>query len=124
MMPRERKRAALYIALIFFCGFVSGTLVTNIWTQWGPTVSAQGDSNRSSRRERTVERFTRELSLSPDQAAQLNQILAETRQSYRTSESEVRQQGRDRIRQILTPEQRARYEETLTNNDRKRKRRK
>ena len=127
MMPPERKRAAFYIVLIFLCGFLAGTAASNLWKHWGPaSVSAQGDSKRKSR-QRLVERFTRELSLSADQAKQLNEILDETRRGYRAHEAEIeiiRQQGRDRIREILTPDQKAKYEETLVNNDRRRKRKK
>ena len=125
MMPPERKRASFYIVLIFLCGFLAGTATSNLWMHWGPaSVSAKGDSKRTPR-QRVVEKFTRDLGLSADQAKQLNEILDETRRGYRIHEAEIeiiRQEGRNRIREILTPDQRAKYEEKLVNNDRRRKR--
>ena len=126
MMPPERKKAAVYISLIFLCGFLTGTAMSNLWMHWGAaSVSAQGESKQMKSRERVVEKFTKRLSLSADQASQLNVILDETRRGYREHETEIeiiRQQGRNRIREILTPEQRDKYEEMLVKTDRKKNR--
>jgi hypothetical protein len=123
-MSADRKRAALYVALIFLCGSLTGTLVTNLWTHWGPeSTSARADAPYSV--QHIVERFTRRLNLTPEQAKQLNQILDETHGAYLQYESQeetIRQEGRDRIRGILTDEQRPKYEEMLARIDAKRKR--
>ena len=121
----DRSRAALYILLIFLCGVVSGALATNVWTNWGPRGrSARADAPRS--RQRTFEKFTRELGLTPEQARKLNEILDETRKAYQIHEEEIdaiRQQGRNRIREILTDEQKSKYEQMLARMDARRKRR-
>jgi Spy/CpxP family protein refolding chaperone len=115
--PPERKRAKLYVALIFFCGAFAGVAGTNAWVNWWPrSASASADTPYST--QHRVERFTRELSLTPDQAKQLNQILDETHSKYRQLEDEqeqIRQQGRSRIRTILTEEQKPKYEQLLAN---------
>lgn len=125
MMPPQRKRAAIYILLIFLCGALAGVAATNLWRNWGPgSVSARADQPYTP--QNVVERFTRDLSLSPDQARQLNQILDETHKAYREHEAQmdaVRQQGRGRIREILNDDQKAKYEQILAQIDQRRKQR-
>jgi Spy/CpxP family protein refolding chaperone len=124
MVPPERKRAALYIVLIFLCGVFTGTAAMNLWMNWGPrSVSARADSQPRSP-QRIVEKFTKELDLSPEQAKQLNDILDETHKAYREHESQIeaiRQQGRARIREILNDEQKAKYEQILAGIEQRRK---
>ncbi|OFW34434.1 MAG: hypothetical protein A3J28_02275 [Acidobacteria bacterium RIFCSPLOWO2_12_FULL_60_22] len=124
----EKSRAALFVLLIFFCGIVAGALATNVWLNWGPDLRmARADTPRGqSRQQRTVEKFTRELSLNPEQAQKLNHILDETRAAFHAHQQEldvIRQEGRGRIREILTDDQKAKYEHLLTRMDSRRKRR-
>ena len=118
----ERSRAALYIALIFLCGVVTGALATNVWTHWNRSARAEAPRSRL----RTVDRVKRDLSLTPAQTQKLDQILDETRKAYQTHEKEIeiiRQQGRNRIREILNDEQKAKYEQILARMDARRKKR-
>ena len=119
-----RKRATLYLALIFLCGALTGAVVTNRWSRWPPwNASANADVPRNSP-QHTVEKFTKELSLSPDQAKKLNEILDETHSTYRELEAQqeaIREKGRARIREILTPEQRPKYEQLLAGIEARRK---
>jgi len=123
----EKTRATLYIVLIFLCGALAGVAGTNLWVHgwlWGSSASADAPSYPTSTQNR-VERFTRELSLNPDQAKQLNQILDETHSTFLQIETQsevVRKKGRDRIREILTPEQKTKYEQLLAHIDASRKR--
>ncbi|MGH9814256.1 MAG: hypothetical protein ACRD4T_14080, partial [Candidatus Acidiferrales bacterium] len=77
-----------------------------------------------------MEWLTNELKLSAEQQQQLGPILDETATSYeairervRPEYDQVRQQSRDRIRAILTPEQKARFEELVQQMDEERARR-
>ena len=119
----EKSRAPLYILLIFLCGLVSGALGMKLWSgKDRQTQVAQADSTPAiSRTQRLVERFTRELELTPKQVQQLTMILDELRQEYRDAEDGTRATGRNRIRQILTAEQRAKYEEIITDADERRR---
>ena len=116
-VPRwlEQKRATLFILLIFLCGMVAGALGSNLWMN----LERRGATTRAAvpySAQRTVEKFTRRFSLTPEQAQKLNLILDETRKAYQTHETEqaaIRQRGRDRIREILNEQQRAQYEEYL-----------
>ena len=125
-MATERKRASLYLLLIFLCGAVSGAVATNLWLYWRPrSASANADVVPYSA-QRTADKFTKELDLTQDQAKQLNEILDETHRSYREKEAEmenIRQTGRNRIRGILHDDQRSKYEEMLARLDRNRRKR-
>ena len=123
MVAPDRKRAVFYVVLIFLCGALTGAVAGNVWHNWGPWgTSAQADQPYST--QHTVERFTRELSLNPGQARDLNQILDETHANYRQLEDQqemIRQEGRTRIREILTPEQKPKYEQLLARVEARRK---
>lgn len=123
MIPPERKRARLYILLIFLCGVLLGTVATNLWVNWGPrSISARADAPPHST-QHIVEKFTRELNLTPDQARQLNEILDETHKAYREHEAQIeaiRQQARARIRGILTEQQKPKYEQLLARHEQER----
>lgn len=124
-MQPERRKATLFVALVFFCGAFTGAVVTNLWVKVQTSVRAErGDSPSANSHARSVEWFTQELDLSPDQASQLTQILDETRTTFRAKRDEIeaiRLQARNRIRTILNEEQRAKYEELQARQDRERK---
>ena len=126
-MFSQRKRAALFLVLVFLCGLLAGAVATNLWVDRGPgTVRFRMDSPSSSRRQRAVERFARRLNLTPEQATQLNEILDEVRDAYQEQElviESLRQEAPARIREILDDEQKAEYDEMLSRGDRRRRRR-
>ena len=96
-MFSQRKRAALFLVLVFLCGLLAGAVVTNLWVDRGPgTVRFRMDSPSSSRRQRAVERFARRLNLTSEQATHLNEILDD--------------------------EQKAEFDEMLSRGDRRRRR--
>lgn len=119
----EKSRAPLYILLIFLCGVVAGALSMKLWSgKERQTQVAQADTIPTiSRTQRLLERFTRELKLTPEQVHQLTVILDETRLRYQIKEDSTRAEGRNRIRQILTDEQRAKYEEIIAGADERRR---
>jgi Spy/CpxP family protein refolding chaperone len=74
--------------------------------------------------------FTRDLSLTPDQQTQIQAILNDTRGKYAQLHEkldpeyeQVRQQGRQRIRQVLTPQQLPKFEDLLRQMDEDRRQR-
>jgi len=116
----EKSRPVVYVLLIFLCGIVTGALAHNLWHRWERDQEqrvAQAAAPQRNRTQRTVERFTRDLQLNPEQAQQLAVILDETRRQYRTHEDATRQEARNRIREILSDQQRAQYEEIIRRND-------
>ena len=119
----EKSRAPLYVLLIFLCGLVSGALAMKLWSgKDRQTQVAQADTTPPvSRTQRLVDRFTRELKLTPEQVHQLSVILDETRLRYQIKEDSTRAEGRNRVRQILTNAQRAKYEEIIADADARRR---
>ena len=73
-------------------------------------------------------RFTSDLNLNPDQQKQIQAILTETRARYAEIHShadpeydKARHEGREKIRQILTPEQKPKFEDMLRRFDEERR---
>lgn len=68
-------------------------------------------------REVTLERFKRELKLTPEQTAQLEAILDDFFMYYHTLQAqldEVRATGKDRILRVLDAEQRRKFERMMS----------
>ena len=126
-MFSQRKRAALFLVLVFLCGLLAGAVATNLWEDRGPgTVRFRMSSpSSSSRQQRAVERFARRLNLTPEQTTQLNEILDETSNAYQEHELAVerlRQEAPARIREILDDGQKAEFDELLARRNRRRDR--
>ena len=121
------KRAIVYLVLVFLLGAALGVLgLWNSCTPWAATGWPPSMRNKQG----AAEWLTRELQLTADQQQQLGTILDETATSYeairervRPEYDQVRQQGRDKIRAILSPEQKARFEELVRQMDEQRARR-
>lgn len=69
---------------------------------------------------RAVARLTTELKLTPEQQKEIGDILADMQHRYDVVHdqmnpqfAEIREQGRNQIRQVLTPEQRPKFEDYL-----------
>jgi hypothetical protein len=116
------RRAYLYFAVTFVLGVVVGGCGVFFYAWYS------GHWHRQFERQRVVRRLTRELRLSDAQVHQVDQILAETAKSYSELHKQVdpqfdaiRGQARDRIRQILAPEQVARFNEMVRQADERRR---
>jgi len=116
------RRAYLYFAVTFVLGVVVGGCGVFFYAWYS------GHWHRQFERQRVVRRLTRELRLSDTQVHQLDQILADTAKSYSELHKQVdpqfdaiRGQARDRIRQILAPEQVARFNEMVRQADERRR---
>ena len=94
------------LALVFLCGGAAGALVMDLGVhnrQRPPAFeTAQGQSIY-------FERLQKELDLNPAQSEQVKSILNDFWQYYRTVLSE----GRTRIEQVLTADQRVKFERLL-----------
>jgi hypothetical protein len=116
------RRAYLYFAVTFVLGVVVGGCGVFFYAWYS------GHWHRQFERQRVVRRLTRELRLSDPQVHQVDQILADTAKSYSELHKQVdpqfdaiRGQARDRIRQILAPEQVARFNEMVRQADERRR---
>jgi Spy/CpxP family protein refolding chaperone len=129
--PANRKALAL-IVLVFVLGIALGAVghsladrrVLGARTQ--PPAFLQPRPNPP----RAVARLTSELKLAPDQQKQIGDILADMQHRYDAVHDQmnpefqqIREQGHDQIRQVLTPEQRPKFEDFLKRVDEDRRRR-
>lgn len=124
----SRKAVGLLI-LVFALGIAFGAVGTMLFnarvygalrkpTQQPPTAA------------RAVARMNQDLNLSADQQKQVGNILNSMQSGYNNIRqqmtpqfNQVREQGRDQIRQILTADQRAKFEEYLQKVDEDRRKR-
>lgn len=116
------RKAVLLVMLVFVLGIALGALGTYVVTS---RVQAQG-----ARHHNALALFTRDLNLTQQQQQQIDAILHDVRSHYAAIHDKVdpeyeaaRKQGRDRIRAILTPAQRPKFEELLRRMDEARRRR-
>ncbi len=103
---RVNLAGALTLLLIFLCGGLVGALVmdTVIHNRTRPVGFDSIDGKAA-----YFAKVERDLSLTPQQAAQMESILNDFFQYYRT----VLSDGKQRIEQILTPEQKVKFERML-----------
>ena len=117
------RRAYLYFALTFLLGvIVGGTCV--YYYAW-----STGHWHRPFNRRSFISRLKTELNLSDTQVSQLEQIMDGSTQKFENAQQQVdsqlnaiRQETRDRIRQILSPEQTQKFDVLVRRWDERRKR--
>jgi ATP phosphoribosyltransferase regulatory subunit HisZ len=138
MQGERPKRVAIILVLaVFLLGAAVGGLGTYLVrariTASASTHRPQPDhspaalaAGRASR----VEKMTKDLGLSPEQQKLLDSVLAQMQTQYAAAHEQsvaqmdqVRKQGRELIRAILTPDQAAKFDESLRKMDEERKKR-
>jgi Spy/CpxP family protein refolding chaperone len=129
--PNNRKALAL-IALVFVLGVALGAVGHSLADRrvLGARAQTQLQLQPRPNPPRAVARLTAELNLTPDQQKQISEILADMQQHYDAVHAQlnpqfeqIREQGHDQIRQILTPEQRPKFEDFLQRLNEERRRR-
>jgi hypothetical protein len=116
------RRAYLYFALTFLLGvIVGGTCV--YYYAW-----SAGHWRRPFSRESFVSRLKSELDLSDTQVPQLEQILDGSTKKFKSAQQQaaselnaIRQETRNAIRQILSPQQAQKFDELVRRWDERRR---
>jgi Spy/CpxP family protein refolding chaperone len=123
------RRAVFLVVVVFVLGLALGGLSMHLAADrlWG---GHPGKGKGRDGRPTVVQQLTMELGLTPEQQQQLSQILEESKTKYqaiydqvRPQLQQVREAGRNRIRAILTPEQRPKFEERVRRMDEERRKR-
>jgi Spy/CpxP family protein refolding chaperone len=121
------RKAFLLVSVLFVLGIALGSVGTYLVTMRVQAARPQVTAVRSPGH---MAMFTRDLNLNADQQSQVQAILSDMRARYSDLHSkldpeyeQVRQQGREQIRQLLTPEQRPKFEELLRQIDEDRRKR-
>jgi len=125
-MANDKKRgeAAVLVVVVFLLGALLGGVGNHLWDErvWGKQITAASPSKAQ-----IVSDLTKDLQLTSDQQKQLGSIVDDTKAQWRAlyntvepQHEQIRQQGRDRIRAILTPEQKPKFEEFMKRIDEQR----
>ena len=117
------RRAYLYFALTFLLGALVGATCTYYYA-W-----SHGHWRRPYNRTTFINHLTRDLDLSATQVQQLNQILDGSTGKFRAAQEQadsqlnaIRQETRSQIRQILSPQQSAKFDALQQRWDERRRR--
>lgn len=127
--PTVQQKASLWLTLVFVLGVALGAVLGYAFAHRsyaaGPTQQLTAEQRRVQRREQMVQ----EVGLSQEQQKQVTAILDEAQVSYKSIHAvsdpqvdAVRQKSRDKIRQILTSEQKPKFEDFIRRLDEERKR--
>jgi Spy/CpxP family protein refolding chaperone len=122
------RKAAFWVGAVFLLGAALGGVLGYL-SAHRTASAANAPRSEPERRAHRVEQLTRELSLTPAQSQQVDAILMQRHAESKTIHDQadaqidqVHQKGRQQIREILTPEQKPKFEEFLKRLDEERKR--
>ncbi|MCL4783585.1 MAG: hypothetical protein KJZ70_11180 [Bryobacterales bacterium] len=108
----SNPRVLLTFSLIFLCGALVGAIAIT-FTQSQTFVAS---SPQELSREMTLSRLTTELDLTPDQQERLRVVLDDYFQYYHALQDqldEVKASGREKITELLTDQQKLKFEKML-----------
>ena len=121
-------KAALWVGTVFLLGAALGGVLGYL-SAHRTASAANPPLSEPERRARRVDQLTRDLSLTPAQSQQVDAILLQRhaeakaiRDQTDAQIDQVHQKGRQQIREILTPDQKPKFEEFLKRLDEERKR--
>ena len=123
-----KQKAALWVGAVFLLGAALGGVLGYLFAH-RPVSASNPPLSEPERRARRVAELTKELSLTPQQSQQMDEVLKEihgemkaTRDKTDAQLEQLRQKGRSEMRAVLTPEQMPKFEEFLKRLDEERKR--
>ena len=126
-MNEGLRKAGLWVGAVFVLGVLLGGVFGYTFAHHSTSANMQVTDEQ--RRAQKLDQMTKELGLSPDQRTQVEAVLNHLHEQYKTNQdcydaqrNQDRQQTRDRIRAVLTPEQQPKFEEFLKRLDEERKR--
>lgn len=117
---KRSGEAAVLVLAVFVLGVLLGGLGDHLWGKkvWG------GPPTPITHRDQIIDTLTHELDLTPEQVKQVtaavDQKQMEIEKLYAPLDAQrdqIRQQGRDQIRAVLTPEQQAKFDAFLSRLD-------
>ncbi len=124
---KARREAAVLFFIVFVLGALFGAVGVHVWAQrvsGEPAVA----TNVHPHREQMIDSFSQQVQLTAEQRRQLAAIMDDTVAKWTmlyapldAQREAIRQQGRDRIRAILTPEQVPKFEDYMRRVDEQRK---
>lgn len=120
------RKAVMWIAAVFVLAAALGSVSGYMYGHRAPGPPLSDDAKRQQK----VVTLTKELQLTPEQQTQVDAIFRDTQGKFQAIRKEsdaqiegARQAGRERLRSVLTPEQKPKFEEFLKRLDEDRKNR-
>lgn len=120
------RKAVMWIAAVFVLAAALGSVSGYLYGHRAPGPPLSDDAKRQQK----VATLTKELQLTPEQQTQVDAVFRDTQGKFQAIRKEsdaqievARQAGRERLRSILTPDQKPKFEEFLRKMDEDRKNR-
>ena len=112
----QNPRILTTLVMVFLCGALAGaiTMRSRLHDRLRPSAAAYW---KEGPREFSYDRLKKDLNLTPDQAQRMKTILddfVKYHEDLQAQIEDVRATGRNRILQMLTPDQRRRFEQLST----------
>jgi len=108
----------MVLLTVFLCGAAAGALAVRVSNSLsGPRVAANAPPWKEGQRELTITLLKKELTLTPEQAKEIETVLDDFVLYYQNLQGQMddwRTDGKKRIMNALTPEQQARFEKLLS----------
>ena len=124
-----RQKASLWLAVVFLLGIALGGVLGYAFAHRSYAASAPRELTAEQRRAQKRAQLVQEVGLTSEQQAQVIGILDQAQGEYKAIHAvsdpqidAVRQKTRDKIRLILTPEQKPKFEDFIRKLDEERKR--
>lgn len=120
---KTRREAAFLVIIVFALGVLLGGLGTHLWGEkvWGHQTAPKS-------RDAIIARLTHEVDLTPEQQKQVTVIVDDTRAQWKAlyvpvdaQKEQIRQQSREKLRALMTPEQKVKLEAFFHKLDEQRK---
>jgi Spy/CpxP family protein refolding chaperone len=131
MNPDIRKKAAIWLALVFVIGTATGGVFGYSLARRSYAATKTVMPSEAERRAKKLAEMTQTIGLTPDQAQKAEGIIKEAQTEIRAihekSDSEVdvvRMKTRGEMREFLTPEQLPKFEQYIQRMDEERKKQK
>ena len=131
MNPDTRKKAAIWLVLVFVLGTATGGVFGYSLAHRSYAATKTVVPSEAERRAKKLAEMTQTIGLSPEQAQKADGIIKEAQTEIRTirdkSDSEVdvvRMKTRGEMRTFLTPEQLPKFEQYVQRMDEERKKQK
>ena len=120
------RKAALWVGVVFLLGAALGGMLGYAFAH--RVQAAPPQLTDAERRAQKIQRLTQELALTPDQQTKIDAIMSSVQAEYKAIHQSTdpqfeaaRQKGREQIREVLTSEQKPKFEEHLRRLDEERK---
>jgi esterase/lipase len=126
--PTIRQKATLWLAIVFVLGVALGGVLGYAFAHRS-YAAEPAVLSAEARRAQRKEKLTHDVGLNPEQQGQVTKILDQAQDEYQAVHKvadpqieAVRQRTRDKIRAVLTDDQKPKFEEFLRQLDEERKR--